>query len=177
MADSTFAIDGAFSLPPIPILRTARLSLREPRLSDFDAFASEGEDPVASRYLGGTTDRFKMWRGFLAGVGGWAMHGLGRWTVEERETGADVGAVGLFRRELPQLEIGWRIHRAKWGRGYALEAARAAIDYTKQTLSNERVIAHIAKDNVQSIRVAEKLGMKREGEVLFLGSVDWLYVL
>lgn len=166
-----------FVPPPIPRLRTERLLLREHRIADFPAFAAEREDPISSQHVEGPVDRATSWRGFLSGLGGWVLHGAGWWAVEEPELGAAIGWVGVFRREVPDLEIGWRIYRAHWGKGYASEAAKAALIFTKEKLAGERVIAHIAKGNTASIRVAEKIGMRLEGECDFLGQRDWLYAL
>jgi RimJ/RimL family protein N-acetyltransferase len=100
---------------------------------------------------------------------------MGWWTIEEPTLG-DVGTVGVFRRELgPELEIGWAIDRAHWSRGFASEAARAALDFAAREWRATRVIAHIAKQNGASMRVAEKIGMEREAEVEIYGKVDWRY--
>lgn len=176
ITETTSASRDAFIPSPIPRLRTARLLLREQRLEDFGAFAAERADPAASTYVGGVADRTASWRAFLGGSGGWVLHGLGWWAVEEVESRASIGSVGVFRREVPNLEIGWRIYRASWGRGYAPEAARAALEFAKDNCAGERVIAHISKGNGASIRVAEKIGMRLEGEVDFMGEMDWLYV-
>jgi RimJ/RimL family protein N-acetyltransferase len=150
--------------------------LREPRLEDFGAFAADAADPIAHAHIA-VSDARDTWRRFLAMAGHWPVLGMGWWVVEERDLAVPIGAVGVFRREAnPQIEIGWAIHRAYWKRGYASEAARAALDFATGTLGARRVIAHIAKDNEASIRVATKLGMRREGEVDFYGETDWLYV-
>jgi RimJ/RimL family protein N-acetyltransferase len=166
----------AFRPPPIPRVATARLLLREPRLADFDAYAVTFADPLAGELLGGPGDRREAWRRFHASAGNWLLQGMGWWTVEERATGA-VGSVGVFRRETgPELEIGWLIHRAHWGQGYASEAARAALDFVASAWRAERVIAMIAKDNDASMKVATKAGMTREREVDFYGDPYWRYV-
>lgn len=166
----------AFTPKPIPRLRTARLLLREQRLEDFPAFARERADPISARFVGGVTDRVASWRAFLAGSGGWLLHGTCWRAVEDVAAGVSVGEVGVFRREVPDLEIGWRIYRHAWGKGYAPEAAAAALESAKQEFAGERVIAYIAKENKASIRVAEKIGMRLEGEAMFMDQLDWLYV-
>ncbi len=162
---------------PIPRLKTGRLLLREPRVADFDAFAVDGADELAGRFVGGAiTDRVTAWRRFVSAAGGWVLQGAGWWGVEELSSGVVIGWVGVFRREVPTLEIGWRIYRPHWGNGYAPEAAAAALTHTKDRLAGERIIAQIAKGNTASIRVAEKIGMQCEGEIDFQGELDWLYV-
>jgi len=164
-----------FTPTQIPRLRTSRLWLREPRLGDFPDFAAERADAISAQYVGGAVDRVTAWRAFLAGPGSWLLHCAGWWAVEEIAAGKSIGEVGVFRREAPDLEIGWRIYRHSWRKGYASEAAAAALASAKERFAGERVIAYIAKDNIASIRVAEKIGMRRCGEVTFMGQLDWLY--
>lgn len=160
----------------IPRLRTARLVLREPRAADFERFAIEAAEPRARAYMGGAIDRREAWKRFLTTAGSWVVWGMGWWTVELPGTGF-VGSVGIFRRESrPEIEIGWVIQRAHWGKGFACEAARAALEFAHQERGASRVIAHIAKGNDASISVAAKLGMRCAGEVDFYGDVDWQYV-
>ncbi len=165
-----------FGPAPIPRIATARLLLREPRLADFEAAAANMADPLANEHTGAVTSPREAWRRFHASAGHWLLQGMGWWTVEERALGA-IGTVGVFHRETgPELEIGWAIHRAHWGRGYASEAARAAADFAVSTWHATRIIAHIAKGNDASMKVATKIGMTREGEVDFYGETDWRYV-
>jgi len=148
----------------VPRVATARLRLREPRLDDFEAFAANAADPRARAYVGGPLSRRDAWRRFLSIAGTWVVQGHGWWTIEEHEHGA-VGSVGVFRRETgPELEIGWNVLRPFWGRGYASEAAKAALDYALNDLQASRVIAIVAPDNVRSHAVAQRIGMRREGE-------------
>ncbi|MCC7072507.1 MAG: GNAT family N-acetyltransferase [Deltaproteobacteria bacterium] len=163
------------ALVTIPRVRSARLLLREPRLADFEAAAHNDVDPAARQFMGGAVDRRESFRRFLLGAGGWVVQGMGWWTIEA-EGGEPVGTVGVFRRESrPDLEMGWMIHQAHWGKGYAPEAGRAALEHAFRNYGVDRVIAFIAKGNAPSIRVAEKLGMRCLGEADFYGEVDWLY--
>jgi RimJ/RimL family protein N-acetyltransferase len=158
--------------PPavIPRIRTARLLLRELRESDFDAFAQNLADPVAAEFLSGTVDRRTAFRIFLGSFGFWTLRGAGWWAVELLETGEFVGSVGAFYRERPSdLELGWTIVRRFWRRGFASEAAAAALWFGTEQLAATRVVAHIDAKNIPSVRVAEGLGMTYEGEVDFFG--------
>ncbi len=159
----------------IPRLTTARLLLREPRPADFEAFFENAANPLARFHIGGPLSRRDAWLRFMAMAGHWLLQGLGWWTVEERTHGA-VGAVGVFQRETgPSVEIGWAIYRDHWGKGYATEAARAALDFAVTKRGARRVIAHIAKLNHASAAVATKIGMRCEGEADFYGEADLLY--
>lgn len=141
---------------------TDRLLLRPPRREDFDGWAGFMADGESMRYLGGPVEPPAAWRVFLMAVGAWQVQGFGMFSVIERETGEWVGRVGPHRPlGWPGTEVGWGIVRSRWGRGYAPEAARAAIDWAVDILGWTEVIHCIEDDNVASIRVAERLGSRR----------------
>ena len=163
------------SIARIPRIQTARLLLREPRLADFEVFAADAADPLARAHLGGPQDRREAWRRLHISAGGWVLQGMGWWTVEALG-GGPVGSVGVFRRETgPEVEIGWIIHRSSWGRGYASEAAGAALRHAVEVWGIKRVIAYIPKGNAASVAVATKIGMHAEGEAEFYGERDLLF--
>ena len=99
----------------------------------------------------------------------WEEHGFGLWAVEERATGRFVGRVGVqFHHLWPgDPEVGWGLDPAVWGRGYATEAGRAAIEHAFRTLAVPRLVSIVHPDNVASIRVQERLGITPWREV------DW----
>jgi RimJ/RimL family protein N-acetyltransferase len=170
-------VEGA---PPalIPRIATARLVLREPRLTDFAAFAADAADPVASAAgQRPVLDARQAWRWLHAAAGHWLLQGMGWWVLEEKDLGA-VGMVGVFRRELgPNIEMGWSIYRPHWNKGYASEAARPALDFARTALGADRVIAHVAPSNFPSARVATKIGMHLQGEVPFYGEQALLFAV
>jgi RimJ/RimL family protein N-acetyltransferase len=162
----------------VPHITTDRVLLREARRSDFDAFASIVMDPERPNPPG-PVDRQTAWRIFNAGLGAWVMDGIGFWAMEERETGTFIGSIGAFHREprpvasdvdAADLELGWSLVRRCRGRGLATEAGQAVVAHVFETRKAPRVIAHIDHDNPSSIRVAEKLGMRYEREVVFYES-------
>jgi RimJ/RimL family protein N-acetyltransferase len=82
------------------------------------------------RYVGdrGSLSREDAWRQFAMLAGHWTLRGYGMWILEELSSGAFVGRVGLhFPEGWPDREVGWALARPYWGRGYALEAASAAL--------------------------------------------------
>ena len=162
----------------IPRLTTPRLLLREYRTADFDAYAENMADPEATKFLSGTVDRRTSWRMFLAATGSWVLKGAGWWALEVRETGEVVGEVGAFVRETcPDFEIGWNLYRRFWGQGFAIEGARAALDFTFESHRAKRVIAHINAANSASVAVSEKLDMKYETDVDFFGEQIGRYLI
>ena len=153
-------------------LETARLRLRPFRDGDLDAYARICADPEVMRHLGEgkTLARGDAWRQMAMIIGHWHLRGYGFWAVEERATGALVGRIGLFNPEgWPGLECGWMLAREHWGKGYATEGARRALEYAFATLNHPHVISLIRPDNAASVRVAERIGERREGRTRVFG--------
>lgn len=147
-----------------PILRTERLVLRPLTAGDFDAWAAFHADPVTMEHLGGVVPRAVAWRGLCAMVGAWEIAGAAMFAVEERATGAWVGRIGPWRPEgWPGTEVGWGVASGFAGRGYAFEAAVAAMDFAVDTLGWTDIIHTIAPDNIRSQRLAARLGSVNRG--------------
>jgi len=83
--------------------------------------------------------------------------------IELKEQNKIIGFVGLIRKNHKQGEVGWALNIGYRGRGYATEAARALISYGFQTLGLHRILADTSNMNVSSLKVMERLGMRREG--------------
>lgn len=109
--------------------------------------------------------------------------GYGPWAVIEKHSGELIGYCGLFFypdiNGRPEIEIGYRLARAWWGRGYATEAVTAVRDFAFDTLGLSRLVALIDPANVASVRVAEKAGMRHEADVMLVGydHPDRVYVV
>lgn len=89
--------------------------------------------------------------------------GFGLWHTSRRSDGQFVGMCGLLKRDiLPDVDIGYAYLPEHWGQGYAIEAARAALDHGVRKFGLKRVIGVVSDHNDGSIRVLEKLGMKFE---------------
>jgi RimJ/RimL family protein N-acetyltransferase len=146
-----------------PAITTARLLLRQFEPADFDAYAEFCADPEVMRYVaeGRPLTREEAWRNMAMMAGHWHLRGYGNWAVEERKTGTMIGRLGFWNPEgWPGFELGWLIARPHWGQGYAIEGARAALDFAFSVVRQTRVISLIRPGNSRSIRVAEKLGEK-----------------
>jgi RimJ/RimL family protein N-acetyltransferase len=153
--------------PSIPVIETPRLRLRAHTFNDYPASCALWSHPEVIRYtLGKPATPEEVWSRLLRYLGSWAFLGYGYWAVEERETRAFVGEVGLcnLQRELtPPLgdlpEIGWVLSPSHQGKGYATEAAKAVLDWSSAApLSARRLACIIHAENGPSLRVAEKLG-------------------
>ena len=164
----------------IPELVTERLLLRGLELSDLDAYAAICADPDVRRFLGDgcPLERPAVWREMALLLGHWGLRGFGQWAVVERETGELVGRAGLWQPEgWPGLEVGWVLGRRYWGRGFATEAARAALHHAFSALGARRVISLIHPDNERSVRVAERLGERFDRRVEVSGTPHHVYVI
>ena len=144
---------------------TERLRLRRFRAGDAEAFAAINADPLVVRYLGGEIDRAASDALLGRIMAHWDEHGFGLWAAELRDGGRMVGFVGLsipgfLPAVLPAVEVGWRLASDVWGLGLATEGGRAGIEWGFGSLGLDRIISIIDPDNVASLRVAEKLGMR-----------------
>jgi RimJ/RimL family protein N-acetyltransferase len=165
------------AVSPLERLETDRLILRLFREADLDSYAEMCGDAEVMKYLGGAVmTRSEAWRSMAMIVGHWQLRGFGLWAVEERDTGQLAGRVGCWRPEgWPGLELAWTLRRSFWGRGYATEAARAALDVAHNRLGQPHVISMIHSENEASIRVAKRLRMRLEGRTDLLGHPVLVY--
>lgn len=159
--------------PGDPILETARLRLRE--LADGDAgfLVTLLNDGDFLRHIGdrGVRDARDALKYLAEGPrASYAANGFGLWRVERREDGAVVGMCGLIRREaLPHPDLGYAYLPAFRGQGYAVEAGAAVLRHGFEALGLPRILAIVTEANAGSVRVLEKLGMRREGLQTFGG--------
>ena len=117
-----------------PTLHTERLTLRMPRLQDFEAWADFFASP-RSAHEGGPKDRLGAWQHWAADVALWALKGYGPFGVDDRATGTYLGEVGIYHGEgYPAPELGWFVVPEAEGKGVALEAARAVLDWGESQL-------------------------------------------
>lgn len=148
------------------MLRTPRLLLREWQDSDCEPFAVISADAEVMALLRRLPDRTASDAWVAETRAHWTEHGFGLWAIELPGEAALIGAVGLhvvpFPASFPPIEISWRLARAYWGRGYALEAARAAIEDGFGRLGFEEIVAYTVPANKQSMRLMERLGMRRD---------------
>ena len=161
-------------------LHTERLVLRMFREEDLDEYAAMTADPEVTRHLGdgSTLSRADAWRQMAMILGHWRLRGYGMWAVEESATGRLAGRIGFFNPEgWPGFELGWTLAREFWGRGYATEGARRALEYGFNELGRGHVISLIRPANAASVRVAERLGERLERSVELLGAPALVYGL
>ena len=175
------------------MIETERLLLRPPRVEDAPDLAAAYADPETVRYLGdgSTSTLAEVEEGIAFWLTRWEANGLGLCALERREDGRVLGRAGFLvwdpavwepstfaeAGDRAQVEIGWTLAREHWGHGYATEAALALRDWAFAERSLTRLISLIRPGNQASIRVAERIGERPEGEVLMDGLPALLYAL
>ena len=154
--------------PAAPTIETPRLRLRGWRAEDHAPYAAMLADPDTARFIttrGLPYGERETWNEMAWLIGHWQLLGSGMFVVEELAGGAFVGRVGALQPPgWPDFEIGWALAPAARGRGYALEAARAAIGWAFERFALERIVSLLDPRNLASRRVAERLGERRTGE-------------
>src|SRR5947207_1838786 len=157
-------------------IETERLLLRWFREDDFAAYAEIAGDPEVMKFIGGQQTHFEAWRAMASHIGHWHFRGYGVFAVEEKSSGQMVGRIGFMNPPgWPGFELGWTLARSSWGKGYATEGARRAMQYAFSEMGRDHLISCIAPDNINSIKVAERLGEKVEGETELLGKRVLIY--
>ena len=153
------------------MIETERLLLRGWRDGDVEPYARLCADPEVMRFIGdGSTLTLEQSAEQISRfLRHWEERGFGLWALEERESGAFVGFAGLVHQEEwtegeHRTEVGWRLDRAFWGRGFATEAAKASVYHGLEHIGLERIISIIQPENGASRRVAEKAGLTLRGE-------------
>ena len=142
----------------VPTLTTDRLTLRAPRIADFDDYASI---VCTDRgiYVDGPYSREDGWFDFLSLSSGWMLHGHGGWTVSETTTERRLGFVALgLEPGDREVELGYLFLADAEGQGFAREAIRAVRDWGFQTLKLPAFVSYIDKRNARSIRLCQAIG-------------------
>ncbi len=150
-----------------PELRTARLRLRRWNDDDLEPFARLNGDPEVMAHFPATLDPVQS--GVLAALAdqGLADRRYGLWAVEVVDVVGFAGFLGLSSPTwdavfTPCVEIGWRLDRPWWGRGYATEGAQEVLRYAFEDLGLDEVVSFTSLTNVRSARVMARLGMVRD---------------
>jgi RimJ/RimL family protein N-acetyltransferase len=146
------------------MITTSRLVLREWRDTDLDPFAAMGADPRVMEFVPSLLDRPQVAAQIARYRAHFDQYGFGFWAIEVPGVADFVGMCGMAHARFeahftPCVEIGWRLAAGHWGHGYAVEAARAALEYGFTTLKLSEIVAFAVVANLKSRRVMERIGM------------------
>jgi RimJ/RimL family protein N-acetyltransferase len=160
----------------LPTFHTPRLVLRPRGMADLEACLAMDRDPLVTRFIEGPWPDPVAHRAFVEDrIRRVYPPGMGYWSILAP---VFIGWILLAPLGLhgPEIEIGWRLVRTAWGRGYATEAARPVLDHALRGLGSPCIVADIDPPNAASIGVARKLGLSPAGTVLYAGRTVTCYV-
>ncbi len=152
-----------------PELRTARLILRHWRPEDREPFSILNADPVVMEYFPSPLSRTESDALADRIEAHFTKHRFGLWAVEIPSVSPFAGYVGLavpsFQAHFtPCVEIGWRLARERWGKGYATEGARAVLAFGFDELKLDEIVSFTTASNLRSRRVMDRIGMTHSVE-------------
>jgi RimJ/RimL family protein N-acetyltransferase len=149
------------------IIETERLILRTWKTEDAEAYFQINQDPKVTEFLRGPLTMEQV-KDFIIAVNSHQdKHGYTLWAACLKESAQFMRFIGLQYIDYglhftPAVEVGWRLGSQYWGKGYATEGARAAVDHGFQRCGLKEIVSFTVPMNLRSIRVMEKIGLKRD---------------
>ena len=151
------------------VIKTKRLLIRPFVYEDLEKLIEIFSDPLVMCYLGGPRVAEKVEEQFEAAQEYFNEHNFGLMALIEKSSEKLIGRVGFISHiidGIEELELAWLLAKDFWDHGYATEAASVLRDYAFARLKRRRLIAIIAPENQRSIKVAHKIGMCCEKEIV-----------
>jgi ribosomal-protein-alanine N-acetyltransferase len=142
-------------------LETERLIMRPFEIKDAPLLFELNSDPDVTQYVGeGAYETVEQVEAFIRSYNQYEKYGLGRLNMFTKTTGEYIGWCGLkYLADRNEVDIGYRLLKQYWGKGYATESAKANLNYGFNTVGLERIIGMAMKENTASINVFKKLGL------------------
>lgn len=149
------------------IIETARLTLRTWKKKDADAYFLINQDPKVLEFLPGPLTIEKIYEFIDRCNIQQKRYGYTLWATELKETDELIGFIGLNYTDwkahfTPAVEIGWRLGSQYWGKGYATEGAKTALDYGFNKCGLKEIVSFTVPDNKRSIKLMERLNLKQD---------------
>ena len=151
------------------IITTERLGLRRWIDDDFLPFAKMNKDLEVMRYFPSLLNDEETTAMMGRIKAHFDKHGFGLFALEKLSTKEFIGYAGFMVPSFesyftPCIEIGWRLRKEDWGKGYATEAAKACLHYGFETLRFDKIYSFTSTINLKSEKVMQAIGMIKEGE-------------
>lgn len=159
----------------IPELETRRLILKAPQPEDYPDFKATFTS-FRTRFMGGPLNPYETWMLYAAEIGHWEIRGFGMWMIHDKDTDETYGMAGGWQPAgWPEREIAWIIWPDKSGHGYALEATNRVRRHFYHDLGWTGAVSYIDPKNLDSIRLAERLGCLKDHGAQTIDGSDAVY--
>jgi RimJ/RimL family protein N-acetyltransferase len=151
------------------IVETNRLLLRELNVDDSKNFYELNLNPNVIKFTGDKSfENIEEAEDFLKQYKDYEINGFGRWAVLDKLNNEFLGWCGLrYVEEIKETDIGFRFFEKHWNKGFATESASACLKYGFEKLNLKTIIGRAMAENIASIKVLEKIGLKYEKEFDF----------
>ena len=159
-------------------VETKRLVGERLREEHFAMLRALDSDPDVMATLGGLRSENETWETLRTGLEHWARNGFGILVFHPRETDEPMATAALRRVQIEgrdEVELGYRVAAAWWGRGIATEMATALVRVARERLGLEEIVAFTLPHNLASRRVMEKVGFRYERDIEWVGLRHVLY--
>lgn len=159
----------------IPVLETRRLVLRGPTPDAYPSFKSTFTS-YRARFMGGPLNDYETWMLYAAEIGHWQIRGYGMWVIYDKATDKTLGMAGGWKpAKWPEAELAWIIWPEVAGHGYALEATHAVRRHLYRSMDWQSLVSYVDPMNLDSIRLAERLGAVRDPDAVTVDGHDIVY--
>lgn len=154
-------------------LNTPRLILRNWRLADLPIWIEMNSDPITLKYFPRTFTEAESRASFERIKSFLELHEFGLWAAEEKESEKFMGFIGLSEQYVegisftPCIEIGWRLDKSYWNKGYATEGASAVLKFGSEILKIDKIFSYTTRINTPSLNVMKKIGLTARPELDF----------
>jgi ribosomal-protein-alanine N-acetyltransferase len=160
------------------IIQTNRLVFREFTQADIDKLFLLLSDTIVMKHCSGPIDITGTKKWLDMSIECYEKYGYDYWAVYEKNTDTFIGQIGILNQEIAGEQedcLAFMIGQKYWNKGYATEGAIACINYAFKSLRIEKLIATVEPENLQSICVLKKIGMKYAGETNYANKKVYIY--
>lgn len=161
------------------IKESDRLTIRHLTIKDHPRLAKMMADPRVMQYeANGIVDSDGTMHFLKSCISCYEINGFGIFAVVHKNTNKLIGVCGIYPQTIDgpdEIELLYRIQPNYWGLGIASEAAKLVLEFAREELKRDRIIAAMDKNNIASIKVAQKLGMVLENESEYRGIPIYIF--